>query len=140
MKIIMGDLPFEKRVLVVEDDEAILGSLKELLESTGYLTEGFANGREALIYLQKCSSYPGVILLDLMMPVMDGYEFMDEKRKDPSLSSIPVVIMSAEGRSKKDNIPGEIKDYLHKPMDIDVLLEVVDKYFQNGQVQASPFS
>lgn len=81
-------------VLVVDDDVDIREALSDTLEHRGYAVVTARNGREALDFLRSRRP-PAVILLDLMMPVMDGYEFLEARQSDPALSAIPVVIISA---------------------------------------------
>src|ERR1044071_1184503 len=76
-------------ILVVEDDSAIREVLTDVLESEGYQVLNAANGREA-IQLLRSSTLPCLILLDLMMPVMNGWQFRDEQRQDPLLAPVPV--------------------------------------------------
>src|SRR5690606_27620152 len=81
-------------VLVVDDDVDIREALSDTLEHRGYAVVTARNGREALDFLRSRRP-PAVILLDLMMPVMDGYECLEARQSDPALSAIPVVIISA---------------------------------------------
>src|SRR5262245_59582395 len=80
-----------KSVLIIEDDPDIREALAEILEDEGYATVLAGNGREALDHLAK-SEMPALILLDLMMPIMDGWQFRDEQRRSPSYAAIPVVV------------------------------------------------
>jgi CheY-like chemotaxis protein len=85
-------------ILLVEDDLAIHDSLGESLEQSGYLVITAVDGREALALLRS-GVRPSAILLDLMMPVMDGWDFRQEQRRDPTLRDIPVVVITASGFS-----------------------------------------
>ena len=85
-------------VLVVDDDSAVRTALKELFETEGYDVAVAANGRAALNHL-RVGVRPCVVLLDLMMPVMDGWDFRSEQLKDPTLKDIPVFILTAAGFS-----------------------------------------
>ena len=85
-------------VLVVDDDSAVRTALKELFETEGYDVAVAANGRAALNHL-RVGVRPCVVLLDLMMPVMDGWDFRTEQLKDPALKDIPVFILTAAGFS-----------------------------------------
>ena len=114
-----------KSILVVEDDQAIAESLKELLELEGYRVKWAANGRKALDLLRKATSYPNLIVLDLMMPQMDGYQFRAEQEMDPKLSLIPVVLMTADGHIEAKTYKIGAKAYLNKPLDIDQVLAAV---------------
>lgn len=113
------------RVLVVDDDEDIRESLMDFLEENGYAPVGARNGRDALTKLSATARPPSVILLDLMMPIMDGRAFREEQLLDPSLAAIPVVTISAH-RSVGPLVADEgIRDHLTKPLDLDVLLAVL---------------
>src|SRR5262245_24697691 len=81
-------------ILIVEDDADLRDMMAQLLTLEGFKTETVANGRDALEYLQK-GDPPDLILLDLMMPVMDGWEFRRRQREDPALANVPVVVLSA---------------------------------------------
>jgi CheY-like chemotaxis protein len=87
--------PPKPQVLIVDDDLDIRETLADVLEDRGFATITASNGLEALQLLRRIAAPPSVILLDLMMPVMDGYGFLEERKKDPTLSSIPVAIITA---------------------------------------------
>jgi DNA-binding response OmpR family regulator len=107
-------------VLVVDDEMDIRESIRDILEIEGYHVCCAANGQEALDVLSEVR--PGLILLDLMMPVMSGYELLQQLRESDDLSSIPVTVVSANG----DRAAVRGADVLKKPVDLDVLLHVVD--------------
>ena len=114
-------------VLVVDDDMGIRGVLTQLLQDEGHQVASAANGQEALERLADRRP-PGVILLDLMMPVMNGWEFMNRRRDDERIASIPVIVISADGQVReKANAIGAV-GYLTKPIDLDRLLDTVERY------------
>lgn len=115
------NLPSE--ILVVDDDTDIRDSLLELLEFEGYSVIGAANGKEALDQLRR--RLPAVVLLDLMMPVMDGFEFRREQLADPQLSGVPVVIVSAGGRCAQAAKELGAMGCVQKPLDVPTLLRVI---------------
>jgi CheY-like chemotaxis protein len=122
-----------ERVLIVEDNEDILESLSEILRMRGYTVARAFNGQEALEHLFHAKP-PAVILLDLMMPVMDGEQFLDVKARIPGLAAIPVVLISAAG-----DLPGKaaelgVSDYLAKPIDAKRLLAIVERHCQRAPV------
>jgi two-component system response regulator CpxR len=82
-------------VLVVDDDDDIRTAVQEVLEGEGYPTAGACNGREALEMLRSTEPLPALILLDLMMPEMDGWELLVRMDEIPNLHRIPVALMSA---------------------------------------------
>ena len=113
------------RVLVVEDDADLRKSICTVLEDAGFTSRPAENGEVALESARE--ERPCVILLDLMMPIMNGWEFRSEQLRDPNLSSIPVVIMTADGRAA-DKARTLHADYLRKPIHLDALLELVSDY------------
>src|SRR3984885_11310579 len=120
---------FEKRasgrtLLVVEDDVDIREALDGLLSMEGFRVSGCANGREALDWLRN-SPKPDVILLDLMMPVMDGWQFRVAQKEDPELATIPVLALSADATAKAAAIDADA--YLRKPVDYDTLVDTIDR-------------
>jgi len=94
------DTEADRRVLVVEDDEATSRLLQRALVKQGWSVSTAANGRVALERLSE--SLPSLILLDLMMPEMDGFEFLEELRERPEASGIPVVVITAKDLSDED--------------------------------------
>jgi signal transduction histidine kinase len=120
---------FEKRasgrsLLVIEDDSDIREALDGLLSMEGFRVTGCSNGREALEYL-RMSPKPDLILLDLMMPVMDGWQFRVAQKDDPELATIPVLALSADSTAKAAAIDAEA--YLKKPVDYDTLIATIDR-------------
>ena len=107
------------RLLVVEDDDMIREALTELLRDEGAIVMAAQNGREALVTLRACDG-ADLILLDLMMPVMDGWEFRVDQRADPRLSAIPLIAMSADMSAKARAIAADA--YLRKPLDFNELV------------------
>ena len=89
-----------KRVLVVDDDQDIRELLVSVLEDDGYQAESARNGREALDVLERWKA--DVVVLDLMMPVLDGFGVLATMRVDPVLSSVPVVVLTAKSLSEAE--------------------------------------
>jgi CheY-like chemotaxis protein len=112
-------------ILIVEDDADLREMMAQLLHLEGYETALAANGREALDYL-RVNGTPKLILLDLMMPVMDGWEFRREQQRDPEIARVPVVVLSALDRGRAIDVIAD--DFLKKPLDFDRLLELVRNY------------
>jgi CheY-like chemotaxis protein len=110
-----------RRILVVEDDNDIRRSVCEILQDEGFTTWSARNGREALDLLHEQRSAPSLILLDLMMPVMDGWQLYERLSHDATFHPIPVVIMSAHMRDAR--LPS--LNWLQKPVKLDRLLSAV---------------
>jgi CheY-like chemotaxis protein len=112
-------------ILVVDDDPDIRESLREVLEDEGYDVACVGNGREALDYLKSSQPRPCVILLDLMMPVMDGWQFRREQKQDSAIADIPLVVITATG---KRPVLIDAAELVMKPLDLNRLFEAVARY------------
>jgi CheY-like chemotaxis protein len=114
-------------ILVVEDDPDIRESVVEILEDDGHVVTSAGDGREALDRLQSASPAPDLILLDLMMPVMSGYQFREEQLKLPAFAGIPVLIVTADvnARSKVESL--QVAGFVQKPLKIQPLLDLVNQ-------------
>ena len=112
-------------VLVVEDDPDIREVMMAIVESEGHLAVPAENGDQALRLLRS-GLHPCLILLDLMMPVKDGWEFRAEQNTDPSLASIPTIIVSAAGRQSMEALHPTAA--LEKPIDYDQLTRLLKRH------------
>jgi CheY-like chemotaxis protein len=113
-------------VLVVEDEHYIRDALCEALEARGLTALRAADGREAIELLRHlpADTYrPSVILLDLMMPAVSGWDFLAQLRQNHFLRSIPVVVISAVDDEQR--VPREVAGYLKKPFDLQSLLATI---------------
>jgi CheY-like chemotaxis protein len=117
----------QRAVLVVEDDEDIREAMVGVLESQGYCVWAAHHGEDALAQL-RARGAPSIILLDLMMPVMDGWTFCQEKDKDPALAAIPLVVVSAVPRQDPRNACIHAVGHVSKPLDVGKLLAAVERY------------
>ncbi len=118
-------------VLVVEDDPDQRSAIVLILESEGYTVLTAASGLEALEVLD-AGAAPCMILLDLMMPEMDGVQFRMEQLKREAHARVPVVVLSAFGQMTRAKYL-QVADYLRKPIDLDDLLAVVERVTQPGR-------
>jgi CheY-like chemotaxis protein len=116
-------------VLVVDDDPDILEAICDILEAEGYDVARARHGEEALLRVEV--RRPAVILLDLMMPVMDGVAFAQALRLRPALRDIPIVVISADGNPQRAASVGAT-GYLAKPFDIEALLAQVAGIARTG--------
>jgi CheY-like chemotaxis protein len=112
------------QILVVEDDEDIRDSLREALESDGYQVVTAEDGKEGLQALDEMPR-PCLILLDLMMPVMNGWQFLEKMKEDTTLATIPVVAVTAAG-DRGNTAQADM--LIKKPVNLDHLLEVIKRY------------
>lgn len=119
-------MPSPKLILVVEDDSSIRQNLKKFLEYEGYLVQLSKNGRDALDFLSGCVEPPSAILLDLMMPILDGWEFREEQLRSRH-KTIPVIVLTAAG---VNSAPISADAILRKPVDLDVLANTIQSFVQ----------
>jgi CheY-like chemotaxis protein len=113
----------DPRILVVEDDADAREALIALLQMKGYRAVPAGNGKEALDYLNR-APLPDLIILDLWMPIMDGWQFRSEQIKDSRLKHIPVIVVTA----LSDQADVEADEVIIKPVDVDRLLSTVNHY------------
>ena len=120
--------PCQRTVLVVEDDSDIREALAQVLEDGHYHAIRAPNGAVALAKLRAVAPAPCVILLDVMMPVMDGREFVARQQKDATLRQIPVIVLSAHADAARAAAQMNAAGFLRKPVDLSELFRVVEKY------------
>jgi len=120
-------------VMVVDDEKDLRDGVCELLAARGHDVVGAEDGRAALELLRSANRPPDVILLDLMMPGMNGWQFREEQRKDPQLAAIPVVVITATRNVRQIRAD----DILHKPVKADQLLEVVERWGARDKTRAT---
>jgi signal transduction histidine kinase len=122
-----------EHILLVEDDRSIRVAMQGILEDEGYAVTAADNGRQALERLRS-SAAPDLIVLDLRMPVMDGWEFRAAQKGDPKLARIPVLAISADGSAKAAAIDAEA--YLRKPLNTDALLNAIGRILGEADRQS----
>jgi CheY-like chemotaxis protein len=117
-----GVLNTDYRILVIDDDEDIREALRDVLVEDGYRVDMAENGREALALMRR-RGRPDLVLLDLMMPVMNGWEFLHEKSRDDDLNAVPVLVVSANPPAGvlEDNVRGVMR----KPVQLEQLRTAV---------------
>jgi CheY-like chemotaxis protein len=117
------------QILVVEDDDAIRGLVSDVLRDDGYQVLEACNGLEGLEQVSRRT--PDLIVLDLMMPIMDGWTFVEECRRKPGCEGIPIVVTSAShdlSRTAERLRSFGVRTCLAKPFDVDGLLALVERY------------
>ncbi|HEX3765948.1 MAG TPA: response regulator [Kofleriaceae bacterium] len=115
-------------MLIVDDDVDIRETIEQVLADNHVPASGAENGAVALDQLRSKAEPPCVILLDMMMPVMDGRTFRRVQKDDPALSGIPVVVLSAHASGERAASELEVDEYLRKPVDLRTLLDVIGRY------------
>ncbi len=112
-------------VTIIEDDTEFRNMLRELLEEEQYRVIAVSNGAEALETLRG-DAVPNVILLDVSMPVMDGFDFLRFRNDDPRLAQVPVVLVTNARPHERPTIG--VNDVVRKPIDIDEILFAIKRY------------
>lgn len=112
-------------VAIIEDDSEFRNMLRELLEEEQYRVVAVANGAEALETLRG-DTVPDVILLDVSMPIMDGFDFLRFRNEDPRLAAVPVVLVTNAKPHERPTIG--VNDVVRKPIDIDEILFAIKRY------------
>jgi CheY-like chemotaxis protein len=123
----MSSIKPSAHILVVEDDLDIRESVVEILEDEGHVVTAAADGREALDRLQIASPPPDLILLDLMMPVMNGYQFREEQLQLPAFAAIPVLVVTADVNARVKVESLKAAGFVQKPLKIQPLLDSIDR-------------
>ena len=119
---------YKKHIFIIEDSSELKNLVQHYFEQTEYTMDSAANGEEALLKLRDLKELPGLILLDLKMPRMDGFQFRQEQELDSKLSQIPVVIMSADHHTEVYAIRMGAHGHIKKPFTSDSLLSAAEKY------------
>jgi CheY-like chemotaxis protein len=112
--------------LIVEDDIDVLQSLADVLDAEGFDTARASNGRQAIDYL-RAGNRPELILLDMMMPIMNGWEFRQEQLRTAGAEDIPVVVLTADGEPRRKAAALHAQGHLAKPVGVDALLQEIDR-------------
>jgi CheY-like chemotaxis protein len=127
----MGDIQERKTVMIVEDDDATRDALAALLEDENYRVLQASNGVEALRILNADAAACRIICLDLMMPVMNGWDFRHQQRRTSALADIPVVLMSAGAQLAIASEDLGAAAYVSKPVVVDDLLAIVRRHCES---------
>ncbi len=124
-------------ILVVEDDPDIRDSVVEILEDEGYTVSDAAGGQEALERLASASAKPDLILLDLMMPGMDGFQFREKQLESKEFGGIPVVVVTADSTARDRSGPLQAAAFLRKPIKIQPLLNTIKQTLERTEGRSS---
>ncbi|MCX6664837.1 MAG: response regulator [Euryarchaeota archaeon] len=118
-----------KKILVVDDEQDVRLSVQQILEMSGYMVTQAENGRDCLVKLEK--ETPDLVVLDIMMPGMSGWDVAAKIKENPSWTNIPIVFLTAKGDEMSVGMGGLASvDYIVKPFDIIDLKQRIDKVLQ----------
>jgi CheY-like chemotaxis protein len=111
-------------ILVVEDDDDVRAAVRDALRDVGYLVLTASNGAEGLDVLRRESARTRLVLLDLMMPGVNGWQFLEAKNQDPTITEIPVVIVTASRQAEAAKLH-KVVGHVAKPFHLKSLLSKV---------------
>lgn len=117
-----------KVVLIVEDDPSTAAALADIIRLAGHEPVVAVNGQEALDILNAGEVEICLVVLDLSMPVMDGWELRKRMVADPRLASLPVIVVTADANARKRAEQAQAVQFLTKPIEPSVLLETIDQH------------
>lgn len=123
-----------KSILIVEDERDIRESMQQILEYSGYEVYLASNGKEGMDFIGR--QKPDLILLDLMMPVMNGWAFLESKGKNTDVAGIPVIISTAYGN--RINGTADVKGIIRKPVDLNILLPMIEQSIEEPSSKPHP--
>lgn len=133
----MSPAAARKRILVIDDDEALTGALVRLLQAEGYLVRSAADGEEGIRLAEQ--EPPDLILLDFMMPLKNGFDVCTDMQNIAGLRNVPVLVMTAFGQDigethgvSMEKPPANIRGRLEKPFEVNVMLERVAGALEEG--------
>lgn len=121
-------MPHDRTILVVDDDADNREAMVAFLEGEGYAAEGVEHGEAALRRLRSSSQSVCLILLDLFMPVMNGWEFRSQQLEDPAIAALPVVVVTADRAAVEHTANLGAVDTMVKPIDFDRLLATIAQH------------
>ncbi len=123
----------EKFILIIDDDNRNIFALEAVLKARGYKVLAAANIEESVSKLEEYGKGIGIILMDIMMPDVDGYEGMTALKNNSIYKSIPIVAVTAKAMrgDREKTIAAGADDYLSKPVDVDALIEILNKHLKS---------
>jgi len=123
----VGSSPY---VLVIEDDPGVRSGMEAVIESEGFPVVSYSDAKQALDHLHRTTDLPRMIVLDFVMPVMDGWTFLAEIRKDARLRDIAVVGMSASQiLIEQKDPPDQVDEFLSKPFKVEAMIQSIQRHW-----------
>jgi CheY-like chemotaxis protein len=119
-------------ILIIDDDREVRAALEESLGDEGYAVVSASDGDEALSRLRGMAEKPDVLILDLMMPKLDGWQFRQQQLSDPELAGIATVVLTADQSAQPESIRGERVVFVRKPVHLDKLLDAIERVGTSG--------
>ena len=115
----------KKRIVAVDDSNVVLKTLKNVLDKDKYEFHAFSTGTRALEYLEQREAIPDLIILDIEMPIMSGYDVLSRIKKIPHLTRVPVIFLTSNNQKQEvmKAVTDGVKDYVVKPIDKEILLK-----------------
>ena len=123
-------------ILVVDDEASVRAMLIALLEDACYDVRGAANGRDALAQLREEPGRFRLLLLDVMMPFLSGWDVLLALQSDPALAGLPIVMRTAGANVQRQALDLGAVGYLSKPIDFDLLFSIIEQHYPNVDDQA----
>ena len=122
-----------KKIVAVDDSNVVLKTLKNVLDKEGCELHAFSSGTRALEYLTQKDKIPDLIILDIEMPIMSGYDVLDRIRKTPHLQRVPVIFLTSNNQKKEvmKAVTDGVKDYVVKPIDKEILVKKLYSLLEN---------
>lgn len=117
-----------RSILIVDDDPGILDFITQSLEGEGYQVSGAANGEDGLAIMRDKATRPCLVLLDMAMPIMNGWEFRKSQLNDDALRTIPVIVLTADRQAAEKAADLQADGFLEKPLGLTTLLDIVKRY------------
>jgi len=120
----------QKKIIIIDDDDRNIFALNAVLKARGYQCVGASSGQEGLELLRTQPKQIGIVLVDIMMPEMDGYQIISKIRKEPDLEKIPLVAVTAQAMvgDRERCLQSGADNYISKPINVDKLIKIIEEH------------
>jgi two-component system, chemotaxis family, chemotaxis protein CheY len=116
-----------KTIMVIEDNDSIRSAVRQIIEDEGYRAQTATNGEDALALLEAAATLPSLILLDMNMPIMDGWGFKAVQGTHAKFRHIPIIVVTADGNAREKALMINASGWIRKPIEVDDLLKAIQK-------------